>query len=166
MKKKYLVTTVAMLAAVSMLAACGGKNNENSNDTTPTVTVTPTEAPSSEERGDGPSVQDPTETPEVTVDHNQMIQKVYQAVFEFYGNRYFPNMQVQGEAFFMQDTLKLDASWYDAAIVEMPMTSDSADIFAIVHATEGNVENVKKAFDREGISIPYPQMDVHVIDNK
>ncbi|MEM9836981.1 MAG: mechanosensitive ion channel family protein, partial [Bacteroidota bacterium] len=23
-------------------------------------------------------------------------------------------------------------------------------------------ENVKKAFDREGISIPYPQMDVHM----
>ena len=24
------------------------------------------------------------------------------------------------------------------------------------------IENVKKAFDKEGISIPYPQMDVHM----
>ena len=60
MFKKYLVTTVAMLAAVSMLAACGNKNN---NETTPTVTVAPTEAPSSEERGDGPTL--PTEAPTV-----------------------------------------------------------------------------------------------------
>lgn len=148
MKKKYLVTTVAMLAAVSMLAACGNKNN---NDTTPTVTVAPTEAPSSDERGEGPTLPTeaptaaPTEAPEATVDHAQMVQNIYQAVVETYGSAYLPDMQA--DSFFMQDTLKLDASWYDAAVVEIPMMSNNADMFAIVHATEGNLENVKKAFD-------------------
>ena len=40
---------------------------------------------------------------------------------------------------------------------------EAADYWTIAF---GMNENVKKAFDREGISIPYPQMDVHVIDNK
>ena len=149
MRKKYLVTTVAMLAAVSVLTACGNKNNEENNTTpTPTVTVAPTEAPSSEERGDGPATPAPTEAPvENTVDHAQMVQNIYQAVVENYGSAYLPEMQVQGESYFMQDTLKLDASWYDAAIVEVPMMSNNADMFAIVHATQGNLENVKKAFE-------------------
>ena len=145
MKKKHLVTTVAMLAAVSMLAACGNKNNNGNNEVTPTVTVAPTEAPSSDERGDGPSTPAPTEAPVETVDHAQMVQNIYQAVVETYGSAYLPDMQA--DDFFMQDTLKLDASWYDAAIVEIPMMSNNADMFAIVHATEGNLENVKKAFD-------------------
>lgn len=153
MFKKYLVTTVVMLAAVSMLAACGNKNNNETPETTPTVTVAPTEAPSSDERGDGPTLPTeaptvaPTEAPEATVDHEQMVQNIYQAVVENYGSAYLPEMQVQGEAYFMQDTLKLDASWYDAAIVEVPMMTNNADMFAIVHATAGNLENVKKAFD-------------------
>lgn len=151
MKKKYLVTTVAMLAAVSMLAACGNKNSNENTEATPTVTVAPTEAPSSEERGDGPETTVPTETPaetpEVTVDHAQMVQNIYQAVVETYDVGYLPEMQVQGEAFFMEDTLKLDASWYDAAIVEIPMMSTNVDMFAILHVTDGNLENVKKAFD-------------------
>ena len=67
MKKKYLVTTVAMLAAVSMLAACGNKNKNEDTTPTPTVTVAPTDAPSSDERGDGPSTPAPTEAPEPTV---------------------------------------------------------------------------------------------------
>jgi len=135
MKKKYLVTTVAMLAAISMLAACGNKTNtENPN---PTVT----EAPSSDERGDGPTL------PEAGEDHAQMVQNIYQAVVETYGSGYLPDMQAQNETYFMQDTLKLDASWYDAAIVEIPMMSNNADMFAILHATEGNLENVKNAMD-------------------
>jgi len=145
MKKKYLVTTVAMLAAVSMLAACGNSNNKENTDTTPTVTVAPTEAPSSEERGDGPFTPAPTEAPEAAVDHAQMVQNIYQAVFEAYGSAYLPDMQA--DEFYMQDTLKLDASWYDAAIVEIPMMSSKVDMFAILHATEGNLENVKNAFE-------------------
>ena len=135
MKKKYLVTAVAMLAAVSMLAACGNKDNNKDNNTTPTPTPAPT------------VTEAPAEAPETTVDHAQMVQNIYQAVVENYGAAYLPEMQVQGESYFMQDTLKLDASWYDAAVVEVPMMTNNADMFAVVHATEGNLENVKKAFD-------------------
>ena len=156
MFKKYLVTTVAMLAAVSMLAACGNKNNEENNTTpTPTVTVAPTDAPSSDENGndlvtpaptDAPSSEERGDGPTLPgVDYAQMVQNIYQAVVETYGSAYLPDMQA--DSFFMEDTLKLDASWYDAAIVEIPMMSNNADMFAIVHATEGNLENVKKAFD-------------------
>lgn len=150
MFKKYLVTTVAMLAAVSMLAACGNKNN---NETTPTVTVAPTEAPSSEERGDGPTLPTeaptvaPTEAPEAMVDHNQMIQNVAQFLKESFGNMYVPDMQMQEDAAYMQDTLGLDASWYDAAYVEVPMMSFGADKFIMIHPTEGNLENVQNAME-------------------
>lgn len=154
MFKKYLVTTVVMLAAVSMLAACGNKNNEE-NNTTPTPTVTEAPADNGEGSEDTQTPSIPEETPGdrgegptlPTVDYTQMVQNIYQAVVENYGSAYLPEMQVQGEAYFMQDTLKLDASWYDAAIVEVPMMTNNADMFAIVHATAGNLENVKKAFD-------------------
>ena len=154
MFKKYLVTTVVMLAVISMLAACGNKNNEE-NNTTPTPTVTEAPADNGEGSEDTQTPSIPEETPGdrgegptlPTVDYTQMVQNIYQAVVETYGSAYLPEMQVQGEAYFMQDTLKLDASWYDAAIVEVPMMTNNADMFAIVHATAGNLENVKKAFD-------------------
>jgi len=139
MKKKYLVTTVAMLAAVSMLAACGNKtNNETPN---PTVTVAPTEAPSSDERGDGPT------QPEAGADHNQMIQNVVQALKETYGQMYLPDMQVQNDEYYMKDLLGLDASWYDAAYVEVPGMSFGVDKFIMIHPTEGNLENVQNALN-------------------
>lgn len=146
MRKKYVVTTVAMLAAVSMLTACGNKeNNANPTSTpTPTVTVAPTQTP--DENG----TDEPAPTPDIkpeAVDHAQVVNNIYQAVVEAYGGAYRPQMQVQEESYFMQDTLKLDASWYDAAIVEVPMMTMNVDMFAIVHATEGNLDNVKKAFD-------------------
>ena len=147
MKKKYLVTTVAMLAAVSMLAACGNKNNTETPETTPTVTVAPTEAPSSDERGDGPSTPAPTEAPVATVDHNQMIQNVAQFLKETFGASYVPDMQMQSDEAYMKDTLGLDASWYDAAYVEVPMMSFGADKFIMIHPTEGNLENVQNAIE-------------------
>ena len=39
----------------------------------------------------------------------------------------------------------------------------SADYWGIFFAMQ---ENVKKAFDKEGISIPYPQRDIHVFNEK
>lgn len=150
MKKKYLVTTVAMLAAVSMLAACGNKNNEENNTTpTPTVTVAPTEEATPGDRGDGPvkPTEAPTETPAETVDHNQMLQNVAQALKETYGMLYAPDMQMQNDEFYMKDTLGLDASWYDAAYVEVPGMSFGADKFIIIHPTEGNLENVQNALN-------------------
>lgn len=153
MKKKYLVTTVAMLAAVSMLAACGNKNENNDNTTpTPTVTVAPTtaptEAPSSDERGDGPSTPAPTETPAASVDHKQMIQNVAQALKETYGPLYLADMQMQHDEYYMKDLLGLDASWYDEAYVEVPGMSFGVDKFIMIHPTEGNLENVQNAIKK------------------
>lgn len=147
MKKKYLVTTVAMLAAVSMFAACGNKNNNENTDTTPTVTVAPqetvapTETPSNE--GDKEEVTAPTEN----ADHNQMIQNVAQALKETYGSLYLPDMQMHQDENYMKDTLGLDTSWYDAAYVEVPMMSFGADKFIMIHPTEGNLENVQNALN-------------------
>ena len=148
MKKKYLVTAVAMAAAVSMLAACGNKNNNDINGVTPTVTIAPTEAPSSDERGDGPTAQVPTEAPEAAVDHNQVIQNVVQALKETYGPLYLPDMQVQADEYYMSDLLGLDASWYDAAYVEVPGMSFGVDKFIMIHPTEGNLENVQSALNK------------------
>ena len=134
MKKKYLVTAVAMLAAVSMLAACGNKDNNKDNNTTPTPTPAPT------------VTEAPAEAPEATVDHAQMVQNIYQAVVENYGAAYLPEMQVQGEYYFMQDTLKLDDSWYDAAVVEVPMMTNNADMFAVVHATPNSIPGNQQIF--------------------
>lgn len=150
MRKKYLVTTVAMLAAVSVLAACGNKNENNDNTTpTPTVTVAPTtaptEAPSSDERGDGPSTPAPTETPVAEVDHAQMMNNMYQAVQEAFGATYTPSMQ--GDEFFMNDTLKLESSWYDIAITDRNAMGVLPDTFILIHPTEGNLENVQKALE-------------------
>lgn len=143
MKKRYLVTTVAMIAAVSMLTACGGNKNDDGNTTpSPTATTAPTETPTPDA-----TTPEPTETPEIQVDHAQMVDNIYQAVLERFGEAYYPDMQVQNDEYYMENTLKLDASWYDKAIVEIPMMSSGADMFAIIHPTEGNLENVKKAMD-------------------
>lgn len=143
MKKRYLVTTVAMIAAVSMLTACGGNKTDDGNTTpSPTATTAPTETPTPDA-----TTPEPTETPEVQIDHAQMVDNIYQAVVEHYGEAYYPDMQVQNDEYYMENTLKLDASWYDKAIVEIPMMSSGADMFAIIHPTEGNLENVKKAMD-------------------
>ena len=156
MRKKYLVTTVAMLAAVSMLTACGNKSNTEIPETNPTVTAAPqetqapTEAPSSEERGEGPAVTEaPTQAPvENTADHNQMIQNVAQFLKETFGTMYLPDMQMQNDEYYMQDTLGLDASWYDAAYVEVPGMSFGVDKLIMLHPTEGNLENVQTAITK------------------
>lgn len=146
MKKKYLVTTVAMLAAVSMLAACGNKNNNNENTTpTPTVTVAPTEAPEVTQAPE--ETPAPTEAPVAEADHAQMIQNVAQALKETYGILYAPDTQMQNDENYMKDTLGLDASWYDAAYVEIPGMSFGADKFVMIHPTEGNLENVQNALN-------------------
>ena len=147
MKKRYLVTTVAMLAAVSMLAACGNKDNNENTTPTPTVTVAPTEEATPGDRGDGPTQPTvaPTEAPTEAVDHNQMIQNVAQALKETYGDLYMPNMLMQNDEYYMKDLLGLDASWYDVAYVEIPGASFGVDKFIMIHPTEGNLENVQNA---------------------
>ncbi len=144
MKKKYLVTAVAMAAAISMMTACGSseKNNENTTPA-PTVTVAPTEAPDT--KPEATATPAPTEVPEV--DHNQMIQNVVQALKENYGLLYLPDMQMQGDEMYMKDILGLDSSWYDAAVAEVPGMSFGVDKFIMIHPTEGNLENVQNAIN-------------------
>ena len=129
MRKKFL--TMAVLAAAVMLAACGKKENEG--EATPTPSPSPIED------------MTPTPQPEQSADAGQMVQNIYQAVQEAYGTAYGPDMQVQGESYYMQDTLKLDTTWYDHAVVEVPMMTMNVDTFAIIHATEGNVDKVAAA---------------------
>lgn len=144
MRKSFLVA-VATIAAVTMLAACGNNNN---GDTTPTPTPTTQATPG--DRGDGPNTPTPEATPTeapVAVDHKQMVNNIHQAVQEAYGSLYAPSMQMQADEFYMADTLKLDASWYDEAIVEVMGMAVIPDTFIIIHPTEGNLENVKNAME-------------------
>lgn len=151
MRKSFLVA-VATIAAVAMLAACGNNNNEG--DTTPTPTATETPTPG--DRGDGPSTPAPTQEAEATpapteapaaVDHEQMMNNIHQAVQEAYGSLYAPSMQMQADEYYMTETLKLDASWYDRAIVEVMGMAVIPDTFILIHPTEGNLENVKNAME-------------------
>lgn len=140
MKKRYLLTAAAV-AATLMLTACGNKdknNNESTTETTTQQTETTTENNSTEAGTDNENVK---------TDADQMLQNVHQAVQEVFAAFYPSGMQMQDDATFMQETLKLDAAWYDSAIVEVPMLSMSVDTFAVVHATEGNLDNVVNAFN-------------------
>lgn len=73
--------------------------------------------------------------------------KIVNAVRKAYFGKYFPNMQVQDDVTYMTETLKLDTSWYEEAVVEIPMISANADMFALIKASEGNLENVKNALE-------------------
>lgn len=143
MRKKFLVTVATALSVV-MLTACGGKDNNDTN-TTPTPSVTEAPDASPEATPETTPEVTPDEKPDSQADVNQMLQNIHQAVQEQYGSVYPSGMQMQEDETFMQETLNLDASWYDAAIVEVPMMSMSVDTFAVIHATEGNLENVKNA---------------------
>ena len=130
MRKRFLVTAMA-LATATMLVACGNNDtNDNSNDTNPTVT----EAPAT-------TTPEPTKAPEKDV--AQEIQNIHQAVQEAYGALYGPD--TAADEYYLTDVLKLDASWYDAVIAEYPMMTNSVETFVLVHPTEGNLDNVVEA---------------------
>ena len=133
MRKKFLVTAMA-LATATMLVACGNSNdtNDNSNNTNPTVTEAPAE-PTPEAT--------PTEAPQKDV--AQEIQNIHQAVQEAYGALYGPD--TVADEYYLTDVLGLDASWYDAVIAEYPMMTNSVETFVLIHPTEGNQENVLNA---------------------
>ena len=84
---------------------------------------------------------------ELVVEPWTEMDKMVNAVRKAYFGAYLPNMQVQDDATYMSETLKLDASWYEEAIVEVPMISANADMFVLVKATEGNLDNVKNALE-------------------
>ena len=51
----------------------------------------------------------------------------------------------------------------DAVIMDCKVWCETTDYFSVKYYLE---ENIKKAFDREGIKIPYPQMDIHIVDKE
>lgn len=120
------------LAAITMLTltACAGKPEEVPENTslTPTITLEPTKRPA-----DNKTVEE----------HKELAEKIYKAVKE--SGTYNAELMVQDDAMYMSDVLGLDSSWYDVAIVEIPMISLNVDMFAIIHPTEGNFENVEAA---------------------
>lgn len=134
MKKKFLVAAVAAVSLMTMVA-CG--NNEQNGTTTPAPTVT--EAPAAT------ATPAPTEAPKA--DHQQVMSNMHQAVQEVYGSMYSPSMPMQNDEYYMADMLKLDASWYDAAIVDTNAMSVLPDTFILIHPTEGNKENVLNAME-------------------
>lgn len=130
MRKKYLATA-AILATVSVLAACGGKNDTPNDE--PTKAPTATEAPTAT----------PTEAP--AVDVSTQIGEIYEAIKAVYGDNYIPSMRIDNEAEYLQGTYGLDPSWYDYLIGEISMVSVNVDTLLIIHPTEGNLENVQNA---------------------
>ena len=90
MRKKFLVTAMA-LATATMLVACGNNDtNDTSNNTNPTVTETP-----------ATTTPEPTETPKKDV--AQEIQNIHQAVQEAYGALYGPD--TAADEYYLTDVL-------------------------------------------------------------
>lgn len=128
------------LAAIAVLTmtACGSKPEEVPENTsmTPTSTTEPTNTPTAE----------PTRRPadnKTVEEHKKLAEKIYEAVK--YSGTYKAELMVQDDATYMNDVLGLDSSWYDVAIVEIPMMSTDVDMFALIHPTEGNFEKVEAA---------------------
>lgn len=131
--RKRIITTALCVTAISLLAACGGKDDTPTPTPTPTVTQQPSATP------------EPTAVPTPEVNVEEQIQAIHEAVKEAYGENYRPNMQVQEEEGYMSEMYGLNAEWYDAAIAEISMISTHVDTLIVVHAKEGNLENVQTA---------------------
>ena len=123
MKKMKILCLAA--AIMLTLAACVNAPEETE---TPTNTPTPTERPVDKK---------------TVAEHKKIAERVYQAVRS--SGTYRAEMMVQDDATYMSEVLGLDPSWYDVAIVEIPMMSTNVDMFALIHPTEGNFENVEAA---------------------
>lgn len=134
------------LAAIVMLTmtACAGKQEEmtENNSSAPTTTVEPTNTPT---QAVVPTVE-PTKRPadkKTVEEHKKLAEKIYQAVKR--SCTYKAELMVQDDETYMSDVLGLDSTWYDVAIVEIPMISTNVEMFALIHPTEGNFENVETA---------------------
>ena len=140
-KNKFLCMAITALLA---LTACAGKSEKVPENNMPTPTIT-------QELGNTPTqtvepTAEPTKRPadnKTVEEHKKLAEKIYQAVK---GNcTYKAELMVQDDEMYMSDVLGLDSSWYDVAIVEIPMMSTNVDMFALIHPTEGNFENVEAA---------------------
>lgn len=171
--RKIIFLYLAAFALLT-LAACANKPEEapESNTLTPTITVEPaitTEPTNAPTQVVVPTVE-PTKRPadnKTVEEHKKLAEKIYQAVKG--SCIYKAELMVQDDETYMSDVLGLDSSWYDVAIVEIPMMSTNVDMFALIHPTEGNFENVEAAIKNYqdfliNDSIQYP-MNVEKVQN-
>lgn len=135
-----------MLTMTACVSKAEGEPESNSPipkmSTEPTITVEPTSTPT--------QTVEPTAEPtkrsadnKTVEQHKALIEKIYNAVKA--RCTYKAELMVQDDETYMSDVLGLDSSWYDVAIVEIPMFSTNVDMFAVIHPTEGNFENVEAA---------------------
>ena len=138
-------TKFLCLAAIAMLTltACASKEDVPENNTPkPTITAEPINTPTQEVV----TTAEPTERPvdnKTVQEHQELAEKIYLAVKG--SCTYNAELMAQDDETYMSDVLGLDSSWYDVAIVEIPMMSTNVDMFALIHPTEGNFENVESA---------------------
>lgn len=142
MKKTIFFCLAAM--AMLTLTACASKaeGGPENNSPEPTITVESTNTPTQAVEPAAEPTERPVENKTVQ-EHKELAEKIYKAVKA--SCTYKAELMVQDDAAYMSDVLGLDSSWYDVAIVEIPMMSTNVDMFALIHPTEGNFENVEAA---------------------
>lgn len=140
-KNKILCMAITALLA---LTACAGKPEKvpENNMPTPTITQEPGNTPTQAVEPTAEPTKRPVDNKTVE-EHKKLAEKIYQAVKS--SCTYKAELMVQDDETYMSDVLGLDSNWYDVAIVEIPMMSTNVDMFALIHPTEGNFENVETA---------------------
>ncbi len=137
---KKIMILLAALTLTFALVACGTSNDNTVTPTTaPTGTTAPTAVPT----------EVPTEAPTGAPEDNASAQETLDALREdiaaAYGDNYIPNMPY--DEISLSELFGLDSSWYDGVVAEGPMISFNVDTLVMVHATEGNLENVQTALN-------------------
>ena len=133
--RKIKFLCLAAFALLTLTARAGKQEEVPENNTPtptitlePTITVEPTNIPT--------QAVEPTAEPTKRPADNKTVKA---------NCTYKAELMVQDDETYMSDVLGLDSSWYDVAIVEIPMFSTNVDMFALIHPTEGNFENVETA---------------------
>ena len=80
------------------------------------------------------------------------LKAVQQEIQEAYGENYLANMDYDAEI--LEMVFGIDPAWVAESVAQGPMMSAHVDTFIAIKATEGNMENVKKALE------DYRQMNI------
>lgn len=126
MKKKFLCTVLAGMMVLSM-TACGGKNKEENNAATPTVT--PTEAPA--EPTEAPA--EPTETPAADFSAVELLDSIV--------NKASLPAMMQGSDYELSELYQIDTAALEEFSIYIPMMNVTATEFAIFKAA--GTENIE-----------------------
>lgn len=145
--KKFLA---ASLLVVLTFSACG---KSNQGDNTPTVTpVVESETPTTEPTVEG--IDDISTSgdslgeeilEEIPLISNEKIDELHAAVMEQLGDDYVANQSF--DATYLEEVYGINPDWYDAAIANGSMMRIHVDNFIVIHAIEGNLENIYNALN-------------------